>query len=68
MLKLPEGADPGLQMEEFSDQTCNNACLFCFVDQLPPGARPGLRVKDDDYASLLFAWQLHHLTNVSEKN
>ena len=46
---LSEGGDPGIRVEEFRTRTCNNACLFCFVDQLPPGVRPGLRVKDDDF-------------------
>ncbi|MBU0495999.1 MAG: DUF512 domain-containing protein [Chloroflexi bacterium] len=27
---------------------CANACSFCFVDQMPPGLRPSLYVKDDD--------------------
>lgn len=28
---------------------CRNKCIFCFVDQLPPGLRSSLYVKDDDY-------------------
>jgi putative radical SAM enzyme (TIGR03279 family) len=28
---------------------CSNSCAFCFVDQMPPGLRPSLYVKDDDY-------------------
>ena len=28
---------------------CRNRCLFCFVDQMPPGLRPSLYLKDDDY-------------------
>ncbi len=28
---------------------CGNRCLFCFVDQNPPGIRGSLRIKDDDY-------------------
>ncbi|MGB9792955.1 MAG: DUF512 domain-containing protein [Thermacetogeniaceae bacterium] len=28
---------------------CRNKCIFCFVDQLPPGLRGSLYVKDDDY-------------------
>ena len=67
VLKLPEGADPGLQLEEFRTQTCNNACLFCFVDQLPPGVRMGLRVKDDDYRLSFLHGNYVTLTNVSEK-
>lgn len=27
---------------------CRKKCIFCFVDQLPHGVRPSLRVKDDD--------------------
>ena len=41
LMDLPEGGDPGIRVEEFRTRTCNNACLFCFVDQLPPGPRPG---------------------------
>ena len=29
--------------------TCYNNCIFCFVDQMIPGMRPGLYVRDDDY-------------------
>jgi len=28
---------------------CRNNCIFCFVDQLPPGLRSSLYEKDDDY-------------------
>jgi len=28
---------------------CHNRCVFCFVDQMPPGMRETLYVKDDDY-------------------
>jgi putative radical SAM enzyme (TIGR03279 family) len=42
---------------------CANACEFCFVDQLPPGLRPSLYVKDDDLRySFLFGNYLS-LTN-----
>jgi len=30
------------------DRRCANACIFCFVDQQPPGLRESLYVKDDD--------------------
>lgn len=30
-------------------QHCGNRCIFCFVDQNPPGMRSTLYVKDDDY-------------------
>ena len=34
---------------------CANHCAFCFVDQMPPGLRSSLYIKDDDYRlSFLF--------------
>lgn len=34
---------------------CANRCMFCFVDQMPPGLRESLYIKDDDYRlSFLF--------------
>lgn len=29
-------------------QSCCNRCIFCFIDQMPPGMRPTLYFKDDD--------------------
>ena len=28
---------------------CANRCVFCFIDQMPPGMRRTLYVKDDDW-------------------
>lgn len=63
--ELPEGADWGVTVEEFRTKTCNNACIFCFVDQLPPGVRPALRVKDDDYRLSFLHGNYITLTNLS---
>lgn len=41
--------DGGLEVEDFKVQHCPNQCIFCFVDQMPPGLRPELYFKDDDY-------------------
>lgn len=30
-------------------QCCRNNCIFCFIDQNPPGLRAPLYIKDDDY-------------------
>ena len=43
-----EGRDLGLAFEEMRIRRCGNRCVFCFVDQLPPGMRPALYVKDED--------------------
>ena len=45
----------GLEFAPMRIQRCRNKCVFCFVDQMPPGCRKSLYVKDDDYrASFLY--------------
>lgn len=46
---------------------CCNKCLFCFVDQLPEGARDSMRVKDDDWRMSLMMGNYVTLTNVSDR-
>jgi len=43
---------------------CCNRCLFCFCDQLPPGLRPALYVKDDDYRLSFIDGNYISLTNL----
>ncbi|MGI5876089.1 MAG: DUF512 domain-containing protein [Dethiobacteria bacterium] len=43
---------------------CKNHCVFCFVDQQPPGLRPSLYVKDDDYRLSFFHGNYITLTNM----
>ncbi len=33
-------------MDEY--RSCSNHCIFCFIDQMPPGMRKTLYFKDDD--------------------
>lgn len=43
--------DLGLEFENglMSEyRTCSNKCMFCFIDQMPPGMRETLYFKDDD--------------------
>ncbi len=42
------GMEWGFEFEGQSPKTCRRKCIFCFIDQLPPGIRPSLLVKDDD--------------------
>ncbi len=50
LIRCPEKVDDlGIQLEPLRVRLCGNACLFCFVDQNPPGMRPALYVKDEDY-------------------
>lgn len=45
---------------------CHNRCVFCFVDQLPPGLRPSLYVKDDDYRLSFCQGNYITLTNLTQ--
>ena len=38
----------GIGWEDIRPRTCRNRCVFCFVDQLPRGVRPSLRIKDEE--------------------
>lgn len=46
---------------------CANHCVFCFVDQMPPGMRPTLYVKDDDWRMSFMMGNFVTLTNVSDQ-
>jgi putative radical SAM enzyme (TIGR03279 family) len=47
-------------------RTCENACAFCFVAQLPSGLRPSLYVRDDDYRLSFLAGTFITLTNLTD--
>ncbi len=66
-LDLSDGEHLGIEVEEFRTRTCNNACLFCFIDQLPPDVRPALKVKDDDYRLSFLHGNYITLTNLPER-
>ncbi len=64
---LEAGGNPGVQLTEpvFGRvYTCNNRCVFCFVDQLPTGLRPSVYVKDDDYRLSFLCGNFVTLTNL----
>ena len=67
-MDIEDAIDPGIIVEEFPTRRCSNACIFCFVDQLPPEARPALRVKDDDYRLSFLYGNYVTLTNVTDKD
>lgn len=45
-------------------KTCANHCMFCFIEQMPPGMRPSLYVRDDDWRLSLIAGNFVTLTNL----
>lgn len=44
---------------------CTNQCVFCFIDQMPPGMRDTLYVKDDDERMSFLYGNYITLTNLS---
>lgn len=46
---------------------CKNKCVFCFIDQMPPGMRKTLYVKDDDWRLSLMMGNYITLTNVDDQ-
>ena len=47
---------------------CQNDCIFCFVNQLPPGLRSSLYIKDDDYRHSFINGNFITLTNLTESD
>lgn len=45
---------------------CKNHCIFCFIDQMPPGMRDTLYVKDDDWRLSLMMGNFITMTNINE--
>ena len=69
-LRKREGEDPGLNFETYlmdRARSCANKCIFCFVDQLPPGMRSTLYFKDDDARLSFLQGNYITLTNLSPR-
>jgi putative radical SAM enzyme (TIGR03279 family) len=49
-------------------RTCQCRCKFCFYDQMPPGLRPSLYVKDDDYRLSFLHGTYLTLTNLTDED
>ncbi len=47
-------------------RSCSNKCVFCFIDQMPPGMRPTLYFKDDDSRLSFLQGNYVTLTNMSD--
>lgn len=47
---------------------CSNNCIFCFIDQLPPGMRETLYFKDDDSRLSFLQGNFVTLTNMTESD
>ena len=61
--------DLGIEFESglMSDyRSCTNKCIFCFIDQMPPGMRDTLYFKDDDARLSFLQGNYITLTNMKE--
>lgn len=65
-----EGEDLGLDFEDYlmdCPMECTNNCIFCFVDQMPPGMRKSLYFKDDDARMSFLTGSYITLTNLTDR-
>lgn len=63
--------DLGLDFEEglmSNYRSCSNKCIFCFIDQMPPGMRETLYFKDDDSRLSFLQGNYITLTNMQERD
>ena len=73
LLEIEKDADEDLGIVFASDlmdryQSCRNHCIFCFIDQNPPGMRETLYFKDDDARLSFLQGNYVTLTNMKEED
>lgn len=66
--ELDEDEPLGVEWEPIRPRICCNKCMFCFVDQLPPGVRPSLLIKDEDFRHSFLYGNFITLGNFTEKD
>ena len=81
LIEKPDGEQWELEIEKDPDESlgigfgaglmdeyrsCCNRCIFCFIDQMPPGMRDTLYFKDDDSRLSFLQGNYVTLTNMSE--
>lgn len=70
VVEKEEYEDPGLEFETYlmdEKQRCRNACIFCFIDQMPKGCRDSLYFKDDDDRLSFLQGNYITTTNLSDE-
>lgn len=83
LVKKPSGEEWELEIEkDYGDdlglvfaeglmdtyRSCRNKCIFCFIDQMPPGMRETLYFKDDDARLSFLQGNYITLTNMSDED
>jgi putative radical SAM enzyme (TIGR03279 family) len=67
-VRLEPAEDYGFDIEPMDFRLCGNNCVFCFIDQNPPGMRKGIYVKDEDYRLSFLHGSYVTLTNLRESD
>ena len=70
-IRKGEYEDLGLEFETYlmdSQRLCRNKCIFCFIDQMPPGMRDSLYFKDDDSRMSFLFGNYITLTNLEDRD
>ena len=57
----------GIGFDDFNIRACANDCVFCFVDQNPPGMRKGLYFRDGDFRMSFLHGHFITMTNMGWK-
>ena len=60
--------DFGIEIAPLKIRRCTNRCVFCFVDQMPPGLRSSLYVKDEDFRFSFLEGSYITMTNLTERD
>ena len=83
LIRKPDGEEWELEIEKDYDEdlgiefkeslmdcykSCRNKCIFCFIDQMPPGMRDTLYFKDDDSRLSFLQGNYITLTNMKDKD
>lgn len=83
LVEKPNGEQWELEIEKDADEdmgitfenglmddyrSCSNKCIFCFIDQMPPGMRDTLYFKDDDSRLSFLQGNYVTLTNMKQKD
>lgn len=67
-LSFRPGEKIDIELAEPEYRHCVNSCRYCFVNGLPPGLRPELYFRDDDYRLSFLHGNFLSLTNVTDND
>lgn len=65
-IEKDEGEPLGIEFPPLKIKRCPNKCVFCFVDQMAPGLRKTLYIRDEDYRFSFLHGSYITLTNLTK--